>query len=416
LAAIAFLVPTFNRAHFLGETLSAILAQMRDGDELLIIDDGSNDDTAAIVAAAGPRARYMRQDNSGKAAALNRGLAVTSAPLVFICDDDDILLDGAVESLAEAMMDPRLGFAFGRYTRFQDQPDGVREDMGTGYWPDLSSGSLARHMLEDAFVMQNAALVRREAYEAVGPFSEAMPRSLDYEMFVRLAVTQPCAYVDRLMFLQRKHEGARGPALMLHAAARSEDVWQRYDRLIFINLYRHAPLAFFEGMYEGGDAHRRRAGLLCRGGIMMRHGCWEEALSDLEAAAALPLPGLDAGEIRICRRALDGKHGFGGLLGDANALRRMAALARKPRGGGIVRTMIDGTMWRIRNRGDQRRQTLTLIYRALGLGGGMALAATRLRPSSADGGIRERDRLGAGLLLGPQVVPPVGVAESARAA
>jgi hypothetical protein len=149
---------------------------------------------------------------------------------------------------------------------------------------------------------------------------------------------------------------------------------------------------------------------------MMRHGCWEEALSDLEAAAALPLPGLDAGEIRICRRALDGKHGFGGLLGDANALRRMAALARQHGGGEIVRTMIGGTMWRIRNRGDQRRQTLTLIYRVLGLQGWVALATTRLRPSLAEGGIEERDLLDADLLLGPQVVPPVGVAESARAA
>jgi hypothetical protein len=416
-SAISFIVPTFNRAHFLGEALAAISRQMRDGDELLVVDDGSTDATADVAAAAGPQVRYIRQPNSGKAVALNRALAATSAPLVWICDDDDVLRDGAVDSLRTAMADQRIGFAFGRYTRFREGPDGAREDMGTGYWPDLSEGSLARHILDDAFVMQNAALVRRSAYEAVGPFSEAMPRSLDYEMFVRLAVSQPCTYVDRLMFDQRKHEGARGPASMLHAAARSDDVWQRHDRLIFENLHRHAPLAFFESLLDGGTvSQRRRAALLCRASIMMRHGCWGEALSDLEDAATKSAAALDGGEIAICRRAFAGKHGFAGLLADEDAMERLAGLARRSGGRVIVRAMLDGTLWRLRGEEADRRQTFALLRRALGWGGAMAMFVARLNRARPATAIMERSEPQGDGWLAPGRLPPVGSAESARAA
>ena len=83
---ISFLVPTFNRAAFLGEALGAICTQLGDDDELLVIDDGSTDATRDVVAAAGNRVRYLRQENAGKSAALNRGLAETSGEFVWICD------------------------------------------------------------------------------------------------------------------------------------------------------------------------------------------------------------------------------------------------------------------------------------------------------------------------------------------
>ena len=179
--------------------------------------------------------------------------------------------------------DRGAGFAFGRYTRFDDE---TGRDIGVGYWPDLSCGSLVRHILEDAFVMQNAALIRRSALLAVGSFSECMQRSLDYDMFVRLACSFPATYVDMLVFDQRKHPGDRGPAAMLHRASASMEVWRAYDCSIFENLYRHAPLALFEAMFDTPSIElRTRAALLQRAVVMARHDCWELACEDFEAAA-----------------------------------------------------------------------------------------------------------------------------------
>jgi glycosyltransferase involved in cell wall biosynthesis len=168
---ITFLVPTFNRAAFLGDALDAILSQKTDEDDLLVIDDGSTDSTPDVVRSAGSRVRYVRQDNAGKSVALNRGLAETDAEFVFICDDDDRLRPGAVELLFNAISGTAAAFVFGCYTRFEERSG---RDLGVGYWPDLGGGSILRHLLEDAFVMQNASLIRRSALLATGPFSESI--------------------------------------------------------------------------------------------------------------------------------------------------------------------------------------------------------------------------------------------------
>lgn len=416
LPRISFIVPTFNRARYLGEALGSIIPQMAADDELLVIDDGSTDGTAEVLSGLGPKVRTMRQANAGKAVALNRGLAETSGRYVWICDDDDVLRPNAVSRLVKALESSEAGFAFGRYTRFSNGADGGRQDLGTGYWPDLTGGSLTRHILEDAFVMQNAALVRREVYNAVGPFAEAMPRSLDYEMFARLAVACPSIYVDRVLFDQRKHEGVRGPAALLHAASQSDNVWHEYDRRIFENLYAHAPLAHFEAMFACDDpALRRRAALLQRAAIMARHACWAEAIADIGSAAAIP-GALDPGEISICRRALAGKHLFASLPGSIHeaALRRLATGAT---GREIVTQMFAGTLWRIRRGSTQeRRVTLAAMRGVLGLARTAQLIAFRGEGPARPVEVREVTDLPRTAYLAPSIVPPVGQACTRSAA
>lgn len=406
---ISFIVPTFNRARYLGEALDSILSQMGSDDELLVIDDGSTDGTAEVAATRACRVRYIRQDNAGKAVALNRGMAETTGRYVWICDDDDVQRPGIVEPMVELLESSGAGFVFGRYSRFSEDGAGKRTDMGTGYWPDLNGGSLVRHILEDAFVMQNAALVRREAYAAVGPFAERMLRSLDYEMFVRLAVTVPAAYLDRLIFDQRKHDGVRGPASMLHAASASDNVWAEFDRRIFENLHRAVPLALFEGMFACDDQLRLcRAALLQRAAVMVRHGCWDEALVDLETATAEDARKLDAGEIAICRRALSGKHGFAGLAGSSHAS-RLRVLSGSKVGREIVSQMFAGTLWRIR-RGSPEERSMTVAAMRDVLGTARSIALPMTRGGSANNGqqVFERTAISQDTLLPPGTVPPAG--------
>lgn len=393
---ISFIVPTFNRAHFIAESLDAIRAQMEAGDELLVIDDGSTDDTGAVIAVLGPGIRYVRQDNAGKSVALNRALAMTDRPFVWICDDDDVLRPGAVAMLRAALAESGAGFVFGRYTRFREE-DGRRIDLGTGYWPDLTAGSLVRHILEDGFVMQNAALVRRSCYEAVGPFDETMLRSLDYEMFVRLTVAVPCAYVDAILFDQRKHEGDRGPARALHAAGESDKVWNLFDRRIFERAHDAVPLAFYQAIFEGETLSAAlRAAHLQRAAVNARHDLWGRTLDDLEAASRIePSRALHAVERAICRRAMAGKHGFAGALtaeacARLRALRRGSALGRE-----LVDAMLAGVLWRLRDVDPRRRAEARRFLRSVGrLGGTAAAVLQRMagsKGSNAGGQLRERE-------------------------
>lgn len=387
---ISFLLPTFNRAAYIAESIGAIRAQMTPDDELLVVDDGSTDDTAAIVAAI-EGVGYVRQDNAGKSVALNRGMTQTSGEFVMICDDDDVLRADVVAPLLATLETSGAGFAFGRYSRFTTDAAGTWNDLGTGYWPDLGAGSLLRHILEDAFVMQNAALVRRSAYDKVGPFDETMLRSLDYEMFVRLALAVPAAYLDRYIFDQRKHEGARGPASALHAASASDQVWREWDRRIFGTLHARMPIQGYEGLFESSDpALLRRAALLERACVNARHDLWTDATADLEAAAATAPGTLTATEVAIAGRILNGKHGFPGAQ---DLMPRLKTLASRGTGKQIVEAMLAGALWQLKSPLPAEAAAFRqLAFALVGAVRTFALLAKRKLglAKAAEGGVRER--------------------------
>ncbi len=75
MSRISFLLPVYNGAQFLGETLQSILAQDHKDFDVVIIDDGSTDDTATIIDQFDdPRIKYHKTENSGLVNALNYGL------------------------------------------------------------------------------------------------------------------------------------------------------------------------------------------------------------------------------------------------------------------------------------------------------------------------------------------------------
>lgn len=351
---VTAIVATYNRRGYLEETIASLRAQTSSVDQIVIWDDGSTDGTEAYgraLAAADRRVLYRRGANRGKSAALNAALTEATGELIWICDDDDVALPHAAATLRAAMSDGRAGLAAGRHDRFRDDPrTGARRRLGTGYWPDLRDGSVLRHLLEDIFFFQNATFVRRGALDRAGPFREDLARSIDYEMFVRLAVRVPVALTDEVLFLQRKHDGARGPASGRHAAAASDDVWCAADRAIFDGLRDVLPLTLYEALFAADDpVLLRRAALLQRATVYARRTDWDAALSDLRAAAASDAPGrLTRTEHGILTRAMAGKHERGAAF---RAPVRSALLGlgdAGPLGPGIVAVLGRAARWRAR--------------------------------------------------------------------
>lgn len=84
---VACLIPAYNEARRVGDTIRAIKS-LQQVDEIIVIDDGSTDATAEEAEAAGAD-RVLRLDsNIGKGGAMNRGLAETSADVLLLLDAD----------------------------------------------------------------------------------------------------------------------------------------------------------------------------------------------------------------------------------------------------------------------------------------------------------------------------------------
>ncbi|HEV7372960.1 glycosyltransferase family 2 protein [Arenibaculum sp.] len=376
---ISVIIPTYNRADFLVEVLRALEKQTHPLHEIIVVDDGSTDDTRGRVMGFGGRVRYLHQENAGKSAALNAGLARCGGRYVWICDDDDLPVPEAAERLLAGLEASGACFSFGRYRRFRrDGGTGEPEVFDGGYWPELGANSLFLTLLEDFFLFQNAMLVRKEAYDAVGPFRTDLVRSQDYEMAIRLARRFQGVHVPEIVFLQRVHEGPRGPGQDRFSADRQVERWVLYDKVIFLELYETLALEEFtpDGVAQEPEPVRRRAALLQRACVVARKKLWTLALDDLDLAAraahGYPLTPAEAG---VCRRFLLSKYGCDELLVQSEIAGRLRALAdESAQGAAIVATMAEPLLWRSRQAaaaGDVQASIgfLGLIFRLRGYRG-----------------------------------------------
>jgi len=88
--SISCIVPTFDAARSLVQTLGSILAQTLPPSKVIVVDDGSSDRTAEIIKSFGSPVVYIHQDNHGPAASRNLGVQQSCGQFVSFLDQDDL--------------------------------------------------------------------------------------------------------------------------------------------------------------------------------------------------------------------------------------------------------------------------------------------------------------------------------------
>jgi len=100
---VSVVIPCYNAAPFLRETLDSVLNQTRPILEVIVVDDGSTDDSAAIADSYGPPVRVIRQKNQGESVARNRGMDEAQGEWVALLDADDRWLPNKLERQVAAL-------------------------------------------------------------------------------------------------------------------------------------------------------------------------------------------------------------------------------------------------------------------------------------------------------------------------
>ena len=209
---ISVVIATYNRANFLQETIDSVLRQRFRDYELIVVDDGSTDQTQTLLASYGSRIRYHYHENRGPSAARNLGVRHARAPWIAFQDSDDLMEPDHLETLyAYANEHPQCGmvFANGAYL------DGAERKPGT-IIPVAKSRRLANQgvrlvdLFEKSIVRLQASLISKKAYDAVGGHDESLRICMDLDLSFRLLMNYPVAYLDRVVFLYRFHEGNIG--------------------------------------------------------------------------------------------------------------------------------------------------------------------------------------------------------------
>lgn len=132
LNSYSVIIPAYNAARTIAETLGAILRQTVPASEIMVVDDGSTDDTVAIASTFDPRVRVIVQSNQGPGAATNHGVRESKEAVLAFCDADDVWLkDKMAKQLRVLSEAPDRQIVFGQMQHMRDA-DGELGRIQTG--------------------------------------------------------------------------------------------------------------------------------------------------------------------------------------------------------------------------------------------------------------------------------------------
>lgn len=215
---VSVVVPVYNGAPFLRESLDSILGQRYPEVEVIVMDDASTDDSGAIAEAYADRhadrVRYVRQAaNRGQFDNVNDGIALARGAYVGVFHADDVYDPEILARQVEVFeRNPDVGAVF-TLDRFLDAAG--REYGRLALVPGIPAGEPLsfRLVLDTILTHKNrilvgpSALVRRAAYEAVGVNRPEFGIASDLDMWLRVARRFPIVILPGYLMGYRHFHG-----------------------------------------------------------------------------------------------------------------------------------------------------------------------------------------------------------------
>lgn len=226
---LSVIVPVLNAASTLGEQLEALARQGHDGAwEVVVADNGSTDGSPELAAAWQDKLPALRvidaSARGGAGASRNAATRVAQGDVFAFCDADDIVQPGWVEAHAAAarLHDLAAGSIFhfsdkGPVAPFRRQPS-TEASWVLDFMPFADSANL---------------MVTREAFEAVGGFSEDLDRSGDVDLSWRLQLAGHKLHFEPAAVVAKRDKAH------LEEIWRQEAAWGAADVELFLRFRDH---------------------------------------------------------------------------------------------------------------------------------------------------------------------------------
>ncbi len=216
---VSVIIPTYNRAHYLQESIESVLAQKYKPIELIIVDDGSTDDTPQLLEkyAKHPEIIILRHDtNMGISAARNTGCEYAHGTWIKTHDSDDILLPDAIGTIMSTIsaLPPQhkvhQTFFLHNFAFFRDDGDGHHAPLH--YKQITSDFNVLPRISKIAIFFSNCIpgsfLFHKDMFEMCGQFNTLLTCCEDYDFLGRGIIQNSCEMVlcgDKPLSKVRKH-------------------------------------------------------------------------------------------------------------------------------------------------------------------------------------------------------------------
>lgn len=188
---VSVIIPTYNRAHIVGEAIESVLTQDYPNKELIVVDDGSTDLSIPSLPGREGQGEGVNGDykhipipHSGVSAARNAGIKRAHGDLIAFLDSDDYWLPGKLTRQTDF---------------FRENPD-IHICQTEEIWirngkrvnpkkiHKKHSGWIFEECIPRCIVSPSAVIIRRGVFDDIGMFDEDMPACEDYDLWLRAAL------------------------------------------------------------------------------------------------------------------------------------------------------------------------------------------------------------------------------------
>ncbi len=202
---VSVVMPTYNHAQFIGQSIKSVLRQSYENIELIIIDNYSEDNTEEIVNSFfDNRIRFIKFSNKGIiASSRNLGMKVAQGQYIAFIDSDDLWIKDKLEnqiSVFESNSDFGLCYTKAQVINEYGELKNIYPFKG-------HSGYIFKKLLRRNFISLSTVMIKKEVWDAVGGFDEApeLVSAEDRELWLRISFVFKCKYINKVLGYYRVH-------------------------------------------------------------------------------------------------------------------------------------------------------------------------------------------------------------------
>jgi glycosyltransferase involved in cell wall biosynthesis len=219
---LSIIIPTYNNAHFLPETLESIFNQDYGDYELIIVDDGSTDNTRELLEKYGNKVIYLHQENSGACSKpRNEGIKIAKGDYISIFDSDDIMKPEKIRLQVDLLENnPDVGLVFTDFCDFIGSDISQSHVSLCSMFSDIKKNNVAANeyildkntayetLLIENFIGASSMMFRKSLIDEIGIFNEKLDSSEDIDFTLRASQKCNLGFVDKICHLRRLHSGS----------------------------------------------------------------------------------------------------------------------------------------------------------------------------------------------------------------
>ncbi len=218
--SVSVIIPVYNGARFIAETLKSILAQTAPPAEVIVVNDGSTDNTVSVVEEFGDSVTLISTPNGGECAARNTGASRAKGNWLAFCDADDLWLPTKLEKqLRLANEIPEIHCVITDYAEIANGVVANRSHFSwapKNFWlPEQhAAGFIVREPITGKLTtfqpgISSTPLVKRDFYLKVGGFdAQETQWAPDTCFHFRCLSVVPFGVVPEVLMHYRRHPGA----------------------------------------------------------------------------------------------------------------------------------------------------------------------------------------------------------------